>query len=203
MSLTTYSGLTTYLESLLNRADLTSLVPDFLAMAEAHFNREIRSPLMEALSTSSATTGTVALPSDFLSVRKVTINLTEELVGMTLPQIHMTYTNSNSGSPKAYAIQGTNLLLAPAPSAATTINLDYYQKIPALTASNTSNWVLANHPDLYVWAVRYYAAEHMMDEALAARCIANVSGLIASVNSAANKRRALGTPMAARPHVFE
>lgn len=203
MSLTTYSGLSTYMERLLNRTDQTAYFPDFLALAEAHFNREIRSPLMEVTSTSSTTTSTVALPTDCLELRKVVISGTGELVAMAPAQLHMTYTNVSSGAPKAYTVVGTNLLLGPAPSAATTISISYFQKIPALTASNTVNWLLTAHPDLYVWALRYYAAEDMMDEGLSARCMANVSGIIESIRVNSNKRRTPAGPMSARSHVFE
>ena len=203
MALTTYSGLSTYMERMLNRTDQTAFFPDYLAMAEAHFNRELRSPSMEASSTSSTATALVALPSDCLALRKVTISGTEELVAMSAAQLHMTYTNSNSGDPKAYAVVGTNLKLAPAPSAATAVDIDYYQRIPALTSTNTSNWLLTAHPDLYVWAIRYYAAEEARDDELASRSLGNVVAILDSISKSDVARRAPAGPMAARPHVFE
>lgn len=205
MALTSYSGMVTYLESLLNRSDLSALIPDFLSMAEAHFNREIRAPQMEISSTSTTTTATIALPSDFLSLREVYVNDTNDtvLIPLAPADLRGKYAMDTAGEPEAYAISGGNIVLAPAPSASTDITIAYYQTIPALTSSNTSNWLLAAHPDLYVWAVRYYAAEHMMDEMLAGKCLGNVVAIIDSLNRASVKRMAPAGPLATRPAVTE
>ncbi len=205
MALTSYSGLVTYAESLLNRADLTALVPDFLSMAEAHFNREIRAPQMEISSTSTTTSATIALPTDFLSLRQVYVDDDNDtvLIPLAAADLRGRYALDTAGVPEAYSISGGNIVLAPEPSASTDITIAYYQTIPALTVSNTTNWLLTAHPDLYVWAIRYYAAEHQMDEALAQKCLGNVVAIIDSLNRASVKRMAPAGPLATRPAVSE
>ena len=43
------------------------------------------------------------------------------------------------------------MYVRPVPDGAYTTTLFYYQEIPALTASNTTNWLLTDAPDLYVY----------------------------------------------------
>ncbi len=42
MAITSYSTLQTSIGDWLNRADLTAVIPDFITLAEAQFNRNIR-----------------------------------------------------------------------------------------------------------------------------------------------------------------
>ena len=51
MALTTYTGLKASIADFLNRDDLTSVIPDFVALAEAQINRDIRHWKMEAISS--------------------------------------------------------------------------------------------------------------------------------------------------------
>jgi hypothetical protein len=42
--------------------------------------------------------------------------------------------------------------------------LTYYAKIPALTVSNTSNWLLVDSPDLYLYGSLLQAAPYLQDD---------------------------------------
>ena len=48
MALTNYTGLKASIADFLNRDDLTSVIPDFVALAEAQINRDVRHWRMEA-----------------------------------------------------------------------------------------------------------------------------------------------------------
>jgi hypothetical protein len=54
-----------------------------------------------------------------------------------------------SREPGYFTIEGGNLMVTPIND--TEIEFLYYKKIPALSVSATSNWVLASHPDLYLF----------------------------------------------------
>ena len=51
MSITTYSELKTAVANWLNRDDLTSVIPDFIALTEADMDRKIRHWRMEKRAT--------------------------------------------------------------------------------------------------------------------------------------------------------
>jgi len=65
MAIATYTDLQTAAGDWLNRADLTSVIPTFISLAEAKFNRELRTRDMLIRSEAITTNEFVAVPSDF------------------------------------------------------------------------------------------------------------------------------------------
>ena len=55
MAITTYDELKTSVADFLNRDDLTSVIPDFITMAEADLNRNVRHWRMEGAQTQTLT----------------------------------------------------------------------------------------------------------------------------------------------------
>ena len=60
------------------------------------------------------------------------------------------YGASTTDQPSVYTIIGNEFWIRPAADADYTIEIPYYKAVPALSASNTSNWLLASHPDIYL-----------------------------------------------------
>ena len=58
MSITTYAELKTAIASWLNRDDLTSVIPDFIALTEAALNRDLRH--LQMIDRDDATIDTVS-----------------------------------------------------------------------------------------------------------------------------------------------
>ena len=154
--ISTYSELQTSVTSWLSRTNDTAsiaLYPDFITLAEAKFNRSLRTREMEASATVAASNGVVALPTDYLEIRRLYIDgsVKKELEYLTPETFYLSFP-SNTGNSKYYTIEGANIILADQSTSANVIIL-YYQKIPALSGSNTYNWLLTAHPDLYLASV--------------------------------------------------
>ena len=66
MALTTYTELKASIADFLNRDDLTTVIPDFITLAEAQINRDVRHWKMEARSSGvqDATDEYMQIPSD-------------------------------------------------------------------------------------------------------------------------------------------
>ena len=201
MALSTYSGLVTALESWLNRTDLSALIPDYISLFEARMNRLVRVPQMEASSTSTATSSTVALPEDFLSLREVRVG-GKLIEGMNPQFLRELYRDHTGGTTYGYAVVGASLLLQPAPTSAV-VAITYYQKIPCLTASNTSNWLLASHPDIYLYGVLCEAKAHIMDEEQSTKWKAAWDEAMSELMAAAVKARLPAGPLVMRSLVRE
>lgn len=170
MAITTYSELQTSVTSWLSRTNdsgLISLIPDFIMLAEAKFNRALRTRNQEASSTITTANGVCALPADFLSIRRLYINTDAKLELEYLPpeQFYVKFQAGESGS-KYYTIEGANILLADKTTTTDLIVL-YHQKIPALSVSNTTNWLLTSHPDIYLYATLAEAYDVIKNEAQA------------------------------------
>ena len=76
MALNTYSALRTSIADWLNRDDLTAVIPDFIALAEAQIERRI--PIQKLVKRATATVDTAffAVPSDFISAKSLILTST-------------------------------------------------------------------------------------------------------------------------------
>lgn len=170
MAITNYSDLQTSVTNWLSRTNdtnLQALYPDFITLAEAKFNRALRTRNQEASSTITPANGVCALPTDFLSIRRLYINRDAKVELEYLPpeQFYLKFPSGEANS-RYYTIEGANILLADQ-STTTDLIVLYYQKIPALTVSNTINWLLTSHPDLYLYATLAEAYDVIKNEAQA------------------------------------
>ena len=74
MALSTYDELKASIADFLNRDDLTSVIPDFIKLAETGMNREVRHWRMEKRATAQLDSQYTALPSDFLEPIRMSLN---------------------------------------------------------------------------------------------------------------------------------
>lgn len=169
MALATYSDLIASIATWLNRSDLTSVIPDFVTLAEARVARDLRlrKLVSTATLTCTASVQTVALPTDLLEIENLTITnaspprtlsvITPELMDVKFPEAYWV------GVPTDYTIIGDNLVLGPTPDSAYTISVSYYPRNTALSSAST-NWLLTNHPGIYLSAALHEAYAYLHDE---------------------------------------
>ncbi len=162
MALASYSDLKAAIRNWCeDRADVDPVVADFIALSEAHFNLELRCREMTALATlgPNPTDGKHYLPIDFEAVRRVVDPVNpERRLAYISPDKAVARYNTTTGNSSAYSIIGSEL--ATYPKAAGNVSLLYYQKIPALSDVNTSNWLLVKYPNLYLEAGQMEAARY-------------------------------------------
>lgn len=169
MPITTYSELQQAVADWMNRADLSATIPNFIANAEARLNRRIRCRAMEtSTSLSLNTEGQATLPNDYLEWRFLTVATSPasvpEFVEPDSPEFQ--YRHRPYAPPQYFSIMGTTIQVRPAYNGSAT--LYYYQKIPALSGSVTTNWLLTKSPETYLYAALIEGAIYLRDEAAAA-----------------------------------
>lgn len=167
MSLATYSDLQASLASWLKRSDLTSIVPDLVALCEARIARDLRLANQVEITTLATVAGQdyVAAPSDLLEFQNLILQ-TDPSTGLSFVSseyLSEKYDSSRSGVPSVYTIVGTRIYLGPTPDAAYDIVARYYKRFPALSATPT-NWLLTNHPGVYLFGALAEAAPFVMDD---------------------------------------
>ncbi len=169
MAITTYAELQTALGDWLNRADLDQKIPDFIRLAESTLNDVLRSADMVTQSTSiPITSGRATLPADALEIvyAQVASSEDEPLEQITPQQLTMlrrTRTR-NAANPRFYAIVGRDIVVTPTPASGS-LDLDYYQRLPVLSDSNTTNWLLTDSPHIYLYTSLLHATPFLMDDA--------------------------------------
>ena len=191
MAISTYAELQTATTNWLDRsdADMTARVPEFIDLAESSFNRTIRNHRMITKNDSYSLDGRyVDLPTDTLEVIRIVVSGSPvvTLEYMTPEEIaEGRYTLSSTGKPGYYTVIGgsTNQIeLLRSPDDTYTASIVYYTKIPALSDSATTNWLLTNNPDIYLFGALLEAEPYLKnDERLpmwAARLIMALEELI-------------------------
>lgn len=168
MAITDYASLQASVATWLHRADLTAIIPDFIALAEAKMASDIDARPMDISVTLACTAGNplVALPSDMLEMRRLLLATDPSIVlkYATPDQIASDYPLSLASRPSVFAVLGANLQLAPIPDSDYTLNLDYKQRIPALSVSNTTNWLLTAFPNAYLYGALCAAQPYIIND---------------------------------------
>jgi len=152
---------------------------------------------MEASATITPADRLAALPSDFLELRRIYINssVPQELEYLPPEQFWIQYPAAASnpiGPSKYYTIEGSNIRLSD--NTGTDIVILYYQKIPALSA-NATNWLLTNHPDLYMAGALAEAYDLIKNEALAAKWTTKMMSLITDIAASDKMGKFSGSAM--------
>ena len=169
MAISTYSELKTSIANWLNRSDLTSEISgDFIKLAEADFNAKLRIRQMEQIDTLTVNAETITVPSGFIGVRSLYLlvsNVKYPLEYITPSNMFEIKGGSRTGRPRAYTIESDNgteqFRFGPSPDTSYTGYLSYYKAIPALSDSNTSNYILTSHPAIYLYGALYHASNFL------------------------------------------
>jgi hypothetical protein len=169
MTITNFGTLKTAIADTLNRDDLTSVIPSFVRLAEAQFNRKIRSHRQITRGSLTINTQFEALPADWVETIRITMdaNPIRVLTQMSMDDLtrYRTATDNSTDAPVYFAHNGTDIELFPTPSTSFTGEITYYAKITSLSADGDTNWLLTNHPDLYLYGALVHTAPYLKDDA--------------------------------------
>jgi hypothetical protein len=149
MALTSYSELQTTIANYLNRTDLTAPIKDFITLTESKLNRVLRLRAMQKRVSTDTTAADafVDLPNDFLETVQFFVD--------SNPNHVLDYVNPTE-------IELDNL--HPIPDSVYTLKLTYFGKIPALSDSNTTNFLLSNYPQVYLYGALVEAQPYIMND---------------------------------------
>ena len=168
MAISTFSELKIAIDNWLARTDMADRAAEFIALAEARMNRELetRGQAKRVTTTTTADDAYVTVPADARRVRYVRLNTSPITVLRYLSPnaADSEVTSTGTGKPIYYSVQGNELYLRPSPDSSYTIEIDYYASIEALSDSNTSNNILARHPDAYLHGSLAEAYGFLLDE---------------------------------------
>lgn len=169
MALANYSDLQTAVGNWMARADMAGDAPDFITLGEAGLNREV-----PAVETDVTLTGTEDSRRIDISAHSVVVALNLYLIdGDTGDEIELVRKQdgtfpykADSDQPSYWAIDGTNIDFDCPLDEAYTFRFRIRQRY-ALSDSATTNWLLTNHPDVYLAAVLVWGGVFVRDGELA------------------------------------
>jgi len=159
-----YVDLKTHFNNVLNRSDITTaLTTTFIDQGIARVQRQLRTPMQEALTTYtlSGQTEYITLPNDFIEIVSL-YYLNTELTRVPMSKFRSLNANNYSGNPTNFTRQQEKLYLFPQPSSGS-IYLYYYNEFAPMTADSDENNLAKVAPDLLIYAALTYAADYYLD----------------------------------------
>lgn len=166
---------------------LTDDVDVFIDLAEAYFNVKLRLRQMEFVTDLTPVNNVCTLPADYIEYKRVVekASIRRRLQYIAEDAADEMYPARESGLACHFMIVGDELTALPLSS--NDIELTYYQKIPALSGSATTNWLLLEHPNLYLHACLLYVGEWRKDDGQITKESTFVQNYVDLLHSADNR----------------
>lgn len=168
MAVGTYAELKTALGNWLAKTYDDERLVEFIALGEAVLNRRLRIREMETSADLSltASTQTVALPTRYVAMRRLTLDGTPVRKLQFMPPIDFwtKWVSTTTSKPKAFTIEGENIVFGPIPDTTYTGKILYWASFAVLSDSNTTNGLLTKYPDAYLQAAMVEAMTFKAEE---------------------------------------
>ena len=202
MAITTYDELKASIASWLNRDDLTAVIPDFIALAESGINRDLRHYKMVQRADATLDSRYVQVPEDWLETMRfsITSGTTFRIEPTSIDDLVQLrqQNNDQSGRPRFYANVGNEIEVFPTPDTEYAMQLMYYGKTPALSASNTYNWLLQDAPDAYLYGALVQSAPYLQDDVRTQVWASLYTNAIQSLQKSSDETRFAGSGLRMR-----
>lgn len=166
--ITTYATLQSAMADWLIKTNLTTQIPQFIQLVEARLKRDRRARKLQTR-TFSISSDNMALPSDFRSLDSWYLDgptyygeiqiVPADRLGELKARL------GDTGVPAYAAILDTTARFAPAPDGTYSTKMVYWRKLLPLSATQTTNWLLTDHPDIYLYGALIESAPYLKDDA--------------------------------------
>jgi hypothetical protein len=204
LSITTYAELVTALENWTHRSDVSARIPEFIALAENRVNfgsmdpqfksDPLRVRAMQNRDSGNASSGAISFPTGYLEtiLLKIQVGGKNSVLTYRAPPANAPY-ESEAGNASFYTV--LNNAIQVGPSSAAYVH-DYYKKFDALTASATTNWLITNSPNVYLYGALIEAAPYMGKDAKLATWYRMFAGAINALQSSDRRAAYAGGTLA-------
>lgn len=156
-----------------NRSDLTSRIPEFIALGEARMRRDLRLRNIGSLDFSASEE--YALPSAFKALVDLyhdgTVSYGRIKIVSPGELSERKARHGNSGVPLFAAVVDGDadanlhyLRFAPEPSGTYTLRMLYETDLISLSDTETTNWLLVDAPDIYLYAALANAEGYLQED---------------------------------------
>ena len=159
---TSYSSLKTEIADFYQRNDLTSVVDTFIDLCESEMQRKLKLLSFEATGTVSVTAGVGALPIGFSGARSAYWSSNPNRLLRYVPVHELDRLNAQTLAEVSwYTITGSSIKTAN--DATGSLVMTYTANFTPLSAVDTTNAILTNHPSAYLYGSLVHAAVYCKD----------------------------------------
>jgi hypothetical protein len=213
MSIASFSELKTAIASFTHRADLSSYAADFITLADNRIHYGSKDPEMPSKplrvkgmeqreSSTVGTDGTITLPTGYLETRRIvlTVNGKNKELKYRSPALNAEWeTETSTGS---FFTENNGKIYVGGTGGGSGYLHDYYKKLDTLSDSQTTNWLITNHPSVYLQACLLEAWLFVGNMAKAQAAYRSFAGLLNGLNSADKMAVKAGSGLAVTPDTY-
>ena len=155
-----YAELQTEIAKTLNRTNLAERIPRFIEFAEAEFNRElrVREGQLNKYTTLYAEDYRVQLPAGWMAFEEIAVDGCDWPITYLPPEpLREDRAKRARGYPRHYTVITDEIHFSPVSDAERRVTITYYSRLK-LTDEAPTNWLLTNHPDLYIYGALVLSA---------------------------------------------
>jgi hypothetical protein len=181
-----YTELQSEVVKYLHRNDLAAQCPTFIALAESYLFRELHVKELQISVAGTTTGGYGDLPADFGSVSKVVVTYGGREYALDY-SAQPDVSTSSTASPAYYSLEKDKLRIWGAADGQA-YTLYYIPAIQNLSATVSTNWLLENASDLYLYASALEGAKYVRNEAEVQKLTGVVSLSLDSVKRFTERR---------------
>lgn len=164
-----YTGLQLAVKKWLNRSDLTAQIPEFIRLAEVEIARVLRSKTYtQSITVSAETTSLPAEVAELRSISPKTSNVSNDqpltIVSSAALAERRRWYGGTAGAPRYGKVVDNVLTVVPTPDDEYLHEIEFYAKLPYLSSSVATNFVLQSDPDLYLYGALLAAAPYLKND---------------------------------------
>lgn len=162
-----FATLKTDIENVLARTDLNGFLSRFIRDAENELYRKVRLRGMEKSFSSDIASGTIALPTSYLSLKYAYINQAPvQWLDRKSPEwIYRHYpTRSSDGLPVAIAREAETFIFGPFPDSNYTVKGVYYKRPVYISVDDSDSWFLDNYQHVLFYGALVQASRFIAND---------------------------------------
>ena len=180
-----YAQLKAAITTWINRSDVPTA--DVVALAEAEIRRDVRVMAMEGITSGSLSSGSFAVPADFLGARQLLIGGRRHDF---IPPERYQHEQEMQSTARYFTRIGGSFYVVNGGSGS--YSLLYSAAFASLSANSETNWVLTNAQDVYLLCALKHAAVWAKDAAAAQGYDAMYQAAVSKLNSSDRASRFAG-----------
>lgn len=165
--ITNYGELKTEIRDHLNRSTLSAKIPHFIQYAESRIYADMNLREQEYRTRTTITQEYADLPSDYLTIRDLHIENSEEgpLEYLSPKQMTSKFPEKTTGIPTHYTIVNNELEFSHIPSSGgLTLEIAYLTKFDQMSADSDATVLLTAHPHIYLYASLMAAEAYLKND---------------------------------------
>lgn len=203
-----YGGLQTAVAEWLWRtgdASVEGRADAFIDFFEKKFMRTQRTRQMEEVDTATVGGASMTLPAGYLEMIRLRVSTTNTPLDYVTPAaaavLDANVTSQSSGIARHYTVLAGNIIILPQAWAPTdqTLEMAFYAFTQLADAEGGTNWLLQDHPDIYLYGSLMQAAAYIDDKETVAFWKAGLDEAMDELLKADNKSKVGAAPLVQRP----